>query len=753
MEARKKTDLEHAKLLGPVKQVMETCYKAHLRGGDVIQGKIESDLAHSSKNNIKTYNENGAKIHEQLFGSDDMYINTFNEEGHQTESIHYRNGKLDTTSTNTFNEHGNQIDHTVRKADGSLYFQVISKYFAKHKPLESIHYMGDERKILSRNIYTYNENGDMLTHIEYNGEGKITHQTIKTYNKEGKLIDDNSEYTEEKKFKYNRRTTHKYNEHGDTIETAFHKYDGSIDSVFRYSYTYNKLGQCIETTSYDKDGSSSYVTQHEYDSEGKRIIVPYEYDPEGEKTPGETDKRELDAHGNWIKKTTFYNKLPINTYVRQINYFGEKQEDFVHPLANATDEEKENKVNPPAELEDEQLQWLVAGSPQPETFAAHRYYTIVHKEAPSVLNYPSSYIEAFALLHVLKENLGAVEIHSTLYGSNAHFSNLASYTLSFPGRPYILQVTEIQDEDGEQFDVPQNIKENTYYAESRDLYFGDVELLMPSAASGKRDSYFENELHEYTDLCMVKKKPDKPTIRMIEVRGNAFAMVEHALNDDFEIKDLDINYGYGFEKFHEELMQRFATQSKGLVLFHGEPGTGKTFYIRHLLRKMVSRKKIVIYMPPNMVDHLVEPAFMTFLAGQIQTWSNQGFFSVLLIEDAEPLLAKRQEGVRIQGVTNLLNMTDGLLNDMLNLQIICTFNVDLKKLDSALLRPGRLIARKEFKKLSELDANLLAQRLGIKHNFKKGATLGEIYAMLKNKNTLIHDVEPDKDASKLIDDF
>ncbi|HLG36007.1 MAG TPA: AAA family ATPase, partial [Bacteroidia bacterium] len=138
---------------------------------------------------------------------------------------------------------------------------------------------------------------------------------------------------------------------------------------------------------------------------------------------------------------------------------------------------------------------------------------------------------------------------------------------------------------------------------------------------------------------------------------------------------------------------------------------------------------------------------------EVKDWSNDGNFCVLLIEDAEPLLAKRQEGVRIQGVTNLLNMSDGILNDMLNLQIICTFNVDLRKLDSALLRPGRLIARKEFKPLGELDANILAQRLGIKHHFTSSATLGEIYSMQKNKNTLIHDVEPDKGASTTIDDL
>jgi ATP-dependent 26S proteasome regulatory subunit len=116
-----------------------------------------------------------------------------------------------------------------------------------------------------------------------------------------------------------------------------------------------------------------------------------------------------------------------------------------------------------------------------------------------------------------------------------------------------------------------------------------------------------------------------------------------------------------------------------------------------------------------------------------------------LIEDAEPLLAARQSETRIQGVTNLLNMTDGLLNDMLNLQIICTFNVHLKKLDKALLRPGRLLARKEFKPLPPLDANILAQRLGIKYHFDSSASLSEIYAMVSNKSTLIHDVNDSED--------
>jgi hypothetical protein len=84
---------------------------------------------------------------------------------------------------------------------------------------------------------------------------------------------------------------------------------------------------------------------------------------------------------------------------------------------------------------------------------------------------------------------------------------------------------------------------------------------------------------------------------------------------------------------------------------------------------------------------------------------------------------------------------------MLNMQIICTFNVKVKELDKALLRPGRLIARKEFRAMTVLDANRLAQQIGIKHQFTKPATLAEVYSFDKNKNTLIHD-----EGDKYLDD-
>lgn len=56
-------------------------------------------------------------------------------------------------------------------------------------------------------------------------------------------------------------------------------------------------------------------------------------------------------------------------------------------------------------------------------------------------------------------------------------------------------------------------------------------------------------------------------------------------------------------------------------------------------------------------------------------------------------------------VSTILQLTDGLFSDYLNIKIICTFNTSLDKIDKALLRKGRMIAYYEFKALIPEKAN------------------------------------------------
>ena len=149
-------------------------------------------------------------------------------------------------------------------------------------------------------------------------------------------------------------------------------------------------------------------------------------------------------------------------------------------------------------------------------------------------------------------------------------------------------------------------------------------------------------------------------------------------------------------------------------MLHGLPGTGKTTYLRHLIGRI---KKRVLFLSPNIANSLVDPEFIDLLIDNPN--------SVVIIEDAENIIMDRRTNPD-SSVSNLLNISDGLLADFLNVQLICTFNNSLTLVDSALTRKGRLIAKYEFGKLSVRKAQRLSDRLGFKNLVTKPMTIAEI---------------------------
>ncbi|MDE1830202.1 MAG: AAA family ATPase [Thaumarchaeota archaeon] len=161
-----------------------------------------------------------------------------------------------------------------------------------------------------------------------------------------------------------------------------------------------------------------------------------------------------------------------------------------------------------------------------------------------------------------------------------------------------------------------------------------------------------------------------------------------------------------------------ATNESGLVLFHGNPGTGKTSYLKYLLHT-ISKKKL-IYLPPDLIESLSAPNFISFLLSQAAN-------SILLIEDAENVLKQREAGGN-QAVSNILNISDGILGDILRLQIVCTFNSKLQEIDQALLRPGRLICEYRFEKLTvKKTAGLMKKLYNIELTEQREMTLADIF--------------------------
>jgi SpoVK/Ycf46/Vps4 family AAA+-type ATPase len=68
-----------------------------------------------------------------------------------------------------------------------------------------------------------------------------------------------------------------------------------------------------------------------------------------------------------------------------------------------------------------------------------------------------------------------------------------------------------------------------------------------------------------------------------------------------------------------------------------------------------------------------------------------------------------------------------LLSDALSINVICTFNAGIKKIDDAILRKGRLLARYEFKELEKERAQALAKKLGKNIPIDRKMTVADIY--------------------------
>jgi hypothetical protein len=115
------------------------------------------------------------------------------------------------------------------------------------------------------------------------------------------------------------------------------------------------------------------------------------------------------------------------------------------------------------------------------------------------------------------------------------------------------------------------------------------------------------------------------------------------------------------------------------------------------------------------------------------TENRQKLGKVVVIEDAESLLARRASDNQ-EALSNLLNIADGFIGDYLRLQLICTISAPIKDLDPAVTRPGRLIASREFGKLTRQQALRLAETLGITLQPQDSYSLAEIY----NRNDLRH---------------
>ena len=228
------------------------------------------------------------------------------------------------------------------------------------------------------------------------------------------------------------------------------------------------------------------------------------------------------------------------------------------------------------------------------------------------------------------------------------------------------------------------------------------------------------------------KKYRKPTIEsggvffLLQFESDIIRTREVSLsaNTILNPETLNLHYGPGSGEWHQSYVERLRKRPNGLTIFEGKPGTGKTFYLRHLIGDLKETHRFY-FIPTASMSVLSKPEFIGFWADQRLHHSGKMF--VIVLEDSDGALMTRGSDNRDQ-VSALLSLSDGLLADFLRLQIICTINCSASDIDPALLRPGRLLCHRVFERLDYAHATRLAESLGRKLPQIQDYSLAEVFA-------------------------